>query len=326
MFSSEKTSRDLEQGILAALAFYDIFDYPLTSLEIWRFFQDPDGELSETDYSLGQIMAALKNSEKLQELVSERHGFYMLAGREDLYGKRMARHNYAQQRWRKAQRLIKWLSGVPFLKMVALCNMFSIDTPAPDSDIDVVMIARRGRIWLVRLIVTTLIALTGQWRHRHVANKMCLSFFLTDDNLDLQKLYKEKGVWHDKDPYLYNWVALVAPVYDRSRTARKFWQANGWIKKHIPNAYLYRPVPLRKVKASALDRGWRNFWEFVWQGGFGDWVEKTVRWWQLQYMKTRGDQEWLKNPNVVCSDEVLKFHEIDRREHFREEFAKRIGG
>jgi len=319
-----KPGDKLERGIISALAFYDMFNYPLTLVEIWRFLQEPAGEIAGESFSLGEILEAVERRETLRRKITKKKGLYMLRGREELYDSRLARHNQAQFRWRKARRLISILGGVPFLKMVALCNMFPIDTPSPDSDIDVVVVAKSGRIWLVRLIVTFLIALTGQWRHRRVANKICLSFFLNDQHLDLKKLYKDKGIWHEDDPYLYNWVTLVAPIYNRAKTASKFWRANDWITKYQPNAYLYKPVPLRRVQPSPWALGWQSFWEMVLQGQLGDLVEKTVRWWQMEYMKTRGDQEWLRNPNVVRSDEVLKFHEIDRREHFREEFKKQL--
>lgn len=309
---------------MSALVFYDMFDYPLTLLEIWKFTQYEESFLSKVAITLGDVLEALTKREFFRTRIIEQEGFYMLKGREDLFEMRLGRHNKAQVRWRKATKLIRWLGDVPFLKMVAMCNMCSIDTPSLRSDIDVVIVAKDGRIWLVRLIVTFLIAITGQWRHRKVAGKMCLSFFLTDKNLDLQKLYKEKGVWQEPDPYLNNWTAVVAPILDRDGTADKFFEANDWVHDFLPNSFPYEGVGLRQVHSGLIARGWRRFWEFVWGGAFGDWVEKSVRWWQMEYMKARGDQEWLKNPNVIRSDEVLKFHEIDRREHFREEFMKRL--
>jgi hypothetical protein len=317
-------NKDLARGIMSALVFYDIFDYPLTLLEIWKFFQSTKSFSDGKIHSMGEIAAVLGGDEFLQNWVTQKLGFYMLRGREDLAEMRLGRHNQAQRRWRKAVRLIGWLGDVPFLQMVAMCNMFSVDTPSPRSDIDIVVVARHGRIWLVRLLVTILIALTGQWRHRRVAGKICLSFFLTDKHLDLQKLYRQKGVWQETDPYLYNWVALVAPVYDRGKTAEKFWVANNWVKKYIPNCFLYQSVGSRRVHPGPIARAWRGFWEFVWRGRAGDWLERVVRWWQTEYMKARGDQTWLQNPNVVRSDEVLKFHEQDRRDHFRREFERRM--
>ena len=315
----------LERGILSALAFYDLFDYPLTLLELSRFMQDDSGKLSDSKFSLSDIVEVLKFRDSLKRKVSCRRGFYMLAGREELAAKRLRRHNQALKRWRKMIRVVRLLRSVPFLKMVAACNMFPIDTPSPESDIDLVIVTKHGRIWLVRLIVTVLVALTGQWRHqKRIAGKLCLSFFLSDQHLNLQQLYQEKKVWYKKDPYLANWVVLVAPVFDRDGTAENFWQANQWAREFLPNSYPYRPVPLRKIEAGWLARGWRGFWEAALALGLGDWVEKTVKYWQLEYMKSVGDEEWLNNPNVVRSDEMLKFHEIDRREHFREEFAENL--
>lgn len=315
-------NNDLEKQILAALAFYDMFAYPLTLLEVWKFLQTKEDIGLKPIYRLNDVMSALEKSPALKDKVIEKHGYYMLAGREKLWEDRIGRHNIAQKRWRKLIKLTGWIADVPFLKMVAACNMFPIDTPSPQSDIDIVIVAGKGRIWLVRLLVTILIALTGQWRHKKVAGKLCLSFFISEDHLDLKKLYQEKNVWLNPDPYLVNWIALVAPVYDRQGAAAKFFAANKWIKNYIPNISPYFPIGLREVRANWLARGWQYFWEWAWGGRVGDKLEAFVRWWQMEYMKSRGDQEWLRNPNVIRSDEVLKFHEIDRREHFREEFTK----
>lgn len=320
------SSRDelLERGIIQALVFYDLFGYPLTLVELSKFLQDSEARLAGQSFRLSEILLAFRHRESLRRKVEEADGFYFLRGRKDLVAARLNRHRLALPRWKKAVKLIRWLSGVPFLKMVALCNMFPIETPRVDSDIDVVIVARHGRLWLVRLLVTMLIALTGQWRHKKVAGKICLSFFISDQNLDLQKLYQEKKIWFKKDPYLFNWAALLYPVYDREGTAAKFWAANGWVRQYLPQSYPVQSVPLRTVRGRAGALTWPSFWERIWAGRAGDWLEKTVRWWQWEYMKARGDPEWLKNPNVIRSDEVLKFHEIDRREYFRQKFEERL--
>lgn len=320
------SSRDelLERGIVQALVFYDMFDYPLTLTELSKYLQDNEGRLAGQHFDLSEIVLAFKHRESLKRKVAEAEGFYFLRGRAGLVEQRLNRHRGALPRWKKAVRLIRLLSGVPFLKMVALCNMFPIETPRAESDIDVVIIAQHGRLWLVRVLVTVLIALTGQWRHKKVAGKICLSFFISDRHLDLQKLYQDKNIWLKKDPYLLNWIALLFPVYDRDGTAEKFWAANQWIKQYLPQGYLTRGVSLRQAGAGAGTRAWQKWWEFVWGGRFGDWLERTTKWWQWEYMKARGDPEWLKNPNVIRSDEVLKFHEIDRREYFRRKFEERL--
>ncbi len=316
----------LERGIIQALVFYDLFDYPLTLVELAKFLQDNEGRLSALHFSLSEILLAFRHRESLKRKVVSADGFYFLRGREELVERRLSRHRTALPRWNKAVKLIRRLSGIPFLKMAALCNMFPIETPKVESDIDVVIIAKSGRIWLVRLLVTMLIALTGQWRHKKVAGKMCLSFFLSDEHLNLQKLYQAKNIWFKKDPYLFNWVALLYPIYDRDGTADKFWVANQWVRQYLPQTFLTDSVPLRRVRGTGLDHVWQKIWELIWRGKFGNWVEKTVKWWQLEYMKARGDPEWLRNPNVIRSDEVLKFHEIDRREYFRAKFEERLTG
>lgn len=319
-------SRDelLERGLVQTLVFYDLFDYPLTLVELSKFLQDHEERLVEHSFSLSEILLAFRHRESLKRKVDQAEGFYFLRGRKELVEQRLNRHRIALPRWKKAIKLTRLLSGVPFLKMVAVCNMFPIETPREESDIDVVIIAQHGRLWLVRLLVTLLIALTGQWRHKKVAGKMCLSFFISNEHLNLQKLYQEKNIWFKKDAYLFNWIAILFPIYDRDNTATKFWAVNQWVRRVLPQCYQAEGVPLRQVRGCLLAKSWQSFWELIWRGRFGNWMERTVRWWQLEYMKARGDPEWLRNSNVIRSDEVLKFHEIDRREYFRKKFEERL--
>lgn len=314
----------LRRAILTALAFYDIFDYPLTSLEIYKFVQNEKGESFAGTFDLNDIVSVLAEDVLLQTRVTCRYGFYMLQGRESLYEARLGRHNEALKRWRKLQRLVKLVSGVPFLKMVAACNMFPIDTPSPQSDIDVFIVAKKGRIWLVRLLVTFLIGMTGQWRHKKVAGKVCLSFFVSDGDLDLKSLYKDKNVWLEPDPYLANWVNLVTPLYDRDNTGQAFREANGWVEDYIFNYQNYSNLSSRRLESGWWFRFWQIWGEIVMFGSIGSLLERFVRKMQLEYMKTRGDKEWLQNPNVIISDQMLKFHEIDRRELFRNKLTKNL--
>ncbi|EKD49285.1 MAG: hypothetical protein ACD_63C00197G0003 [uncultured bacterium] len=338
MSTEVKSSNSLQGRILSALAFYDIFEYPLTLLEIHRFLQCYDrGREKNAQFSLGDILRQLNF---LKNKIGQESGFYFLKNKgismrtseysefnvvksEEIVQKRIARHNAAQKRWKKAVRLTKFLASVPFLKMVAVCNMFPIDTPKSDSDIDLFIVAKHGRIWFTRFAVTAIIMLTGQWRHKKIANKLCLSFFVSDENLDLRKLYKEKNLAIDNDVYLYNWIELIAPVYDKDGTYEKFREANFWNRENLPNMFGYFGVKQRRVDGGIAARTWRRFFEFILRGNFGKKIEDFARYVQFAYMKT-DQKNRIANPNVVASNEVLKFHEVDRRKEFKKIFFDNV--
>jgi len=65
-----KPGDKLERGIISALAFYDMFNYPLTLVEIWRFLQEPAGEIAGESFSLGEILEAVERRETLRRKIT----------------------------------------------------------------------------------------------------------------------------------------------------------------------------------------------------------------------------------------------------------------
>ena len=65
---SDHKFSQLEKSILSTICYYDIFDYPLTSEEIWRYlYTGEQKEGLETD--LNGVLEALEISGKLKEII-----------------------------------------------------------------------------------------------------------------------------------------------------------------------------------------------------------------------------------------------------------------
>ncbi|MFA6296501.1 MAG: hypothetical protein WC663_04045 [Patescibacteria group bacterium] len=303
--------QDLERAVLSAISYYDIFEYPLTSWEIfkWGYDRKQETENRKQKIKLSEINNILSNSEKIKNILCHKNGFYFLNGREEIVEIRRQRYLLAQKRWKKLQRITTILQVVPFIKMIAGCNNLLINNIKPESDIDVFVVVKSGRMWMTRFLLTSLVSLLGQWRHKdRISGKICLSFFVTDDNLNLEKIAKKPY-----DIYLNNWVLLAAPLLDRNIYS-KFMQENGWAKNSMPNALEYLPVGYeRKIKKILFLDLIRNICEKILGGKIGNELEKIFR--KIQIKKMRG-----KGLDVIISDKMLKFHEVDRRDQFREEF------
>ena len=54
----------------------------------------------------------------------------------------------------RAQKYIPWISWIPGMRMVAVCNSLSIYASDSESDIDLFIVSDPDRIWLVRGLVT----------------------------------------------------------------------------------------------------------------------------------------------------------------------------
>lgn len=294
-------------SILTSLAFFDIFDYPMTPLELWQY--------SDVKCKLEDVFLCLQSGE-LKGGVESKNGFYFFKGREEIVEKRMRQYNLVDQKFKIAIRAIKFLRFLNGVRMIAVCNNFSY---SEGSDIDLFIIIRKGRMWLTRFLITILVHLLGVRRHgQKVANRICLSFYITDDNLNLEKITLPQ------DPYFYNWLIDLIPVYDDGVYA-EFWQENSWLLDEKPNAQKKIVSTRRRIKDSSFSDFWKsiNLWWF--DSFIGNLLEKLTK--ILQKKKMSHNLNSLAQENdsrVIISDQMLKFHEGDRREEYRREMESRL--
>src|SRR6185295_18267027 len=110
---------EIVDPILATLAYYDGFEYPLTAFELYRYLINPL-RLRPHIESLQAI--ELKDiQENLQNLLTrgtiiEESGFYSLKGRTALSAKRLTREKISAQKWRLCLKWAYWLQVVPWIR------------------------------------------------------------------------------------------------------------------------------------------------------------------------------------------------------------------
>ena len=106
------------------------------------------------------------------------------------------------KKWRKFLRLARWFKYIPFGELVFGTGSMAVGNVKEDSDFDVLVRARRGRIFTVRFISKVLFRALGAARKpRHTRaeqkNKICLSHFFTDEVSDPGLPYdEERAVLH----------------------------------------------------------------------------------------------------------------------------------
>ncbi len=351
-----------QEDILKSLIFLDIFDYPSTAMEVWRFL-GVRAELSDfvipneaerreesvvTDYncltdnliSKDKVVAHIIEIDLLLALgMTNKNGFYFLNGRDDLLEKRRKFFYLAERKFKIAQKAARILRFIPGVKLSAVCNNFYYH---PESDIDFFIIIQKNRMWLARALATIVLHLFRLRRHgKKIADRICLSFYITDDNLNLENLtlkkFNNKNNFGDSrvgadslptgqagsqarndkeidDPYFCYWLAFLEPIYDAGGVYEKFWQANSWIKKIFPNIFPNITNQTKMVKDNFFSGIFKriNFWWFnSFIGGLLEFLAKKI---QLKKMSLRQS-----NFGVIISDKILKFHENDKREYFREQ-------
>lgn len=316
----ENLNQNIEKAILSTIVYFDIFNYPLTETEIYKWLYSGTGSNLEK-ITILDIKNQLETNSNLKNKIGYQQGFYFLKDREELIGRRRKNHIIALKRWKKLRKICSLIKIIPFVKMIAACNTMAIHDIKPTSDIDVFIIVKSGRIWITRFLITSLVGLMGQWRHKDsIANKICLSFYTTDDNLNFESLAKKPY-----DIYLMYWIALVVPLLDRG-SYHKFMNENNWIRKYLPNLYNFKPIIYeRKVSIGGFSDLINKMFERILSRRLGDIIEKNIRKIQKNKMEKNYFSVAKKNDtDVIISDQMLKFHEVDKRVEFREKFEKKL--
>ncbi len=309
------------QAIIRTLAYYDLFDLPLTGEELWRWLFPPEG-MTVNLRSLQELEAAVETIVQAGRV--ERHGGYLtLPGRGAIVAVRAARLLANRKKWKRAGSTARFLELVPFVRMIAVVNSLAIDNARPDSDIDLLIVTAPGHLWITRLIVTGIVSLLGYRRSggrraTNVANRVCLSFYVTTDALDFAPLKRQAD-----DPHFAFWTAQAVPLID-DRMYENYRTANGWITKLLPHAWIW-DWRARLLPPNAGLRAIKQFYELFFNTPIGVWAEHWARQQQLKRMAADVESKSRRpDTDVVISDDVLKFHEADRRLEYRQKFQARL--
>jgi hypothetical protein len=290
-------------NVYATMAYFDMFDWPLTLEEICRYLLWTNAEVKD-------VWILLNNDEKIQ-----RHGnLYFFKGRRAIVDVRREREAIASRYWKKVEKFAPLFQMVPFIKMVAICNTLAINNTNQESDIDFFIVAKRGRLFLARTLATVLFALLGIRRHgKKVAGRFCLSFYVTEDNLNLEGI----RLGHE-DIYLPFWILTMKPLYGEEVYQRVI-EENLWIRRFFP-----RQVEVGGLmKKNVFLKGVGRLQEMIFNKKLGD---KLERWLNENHMKRH--QVKLKNlgaeSSVVVSERMLKYHNEDKRAEIARRFQQRF--
>ncbi len=219
----------------------------------------------------------------------------------------------------------------PFLRMAAVCNNLAFGKIDERSDIDIFVIAKSGRLFFVRTFLTGFFHLFGVRRHGNkIAGRFCLSFFIDDDFLDLSKIAIENDI------YLAYWLKTMLPVVDDG-VSKDLISANSWARRFFENENgFFISTEKVMVKNSYLS----SFLRWIFGGTIGNFCEKKLRNWQLNRAKRKiglinsADvsralpyiyEAASSDLGLVVGDHILKFHNIDHRRQWRNDWIKKHG-
>lgn len=295
------------QNIVKLIIFFDLFDHPLTVEEVWQNL-DIKCELKDVENIL-----SLTNLQNIKEL-SAKDGFYFLCGRDEIVQTRSSRIQFAKRKIKKAKKITQLLKFIPWIRMIAIGNLIGKNNLRDGSDIDLFIITDARRIWATRFFCVVIAQILGvRPRKNDTRDKICLSFFVSSESLNLEKLMLPNI---SKDLYFIYWLAGLLSIYNTRDTYMKFMSANNWLVKDLPN------WKAQNIKGLSKNNFLNLHSSYILDFLFGRFESKLKK---LQLKIMPKDLKTLMNQDtrVVVSDSILKLHIEDRRLEFCEKYNKK---
>ena len=206
----------IEKAILKTLAFFDIFSRPLTLEELWHF-------LHQFKTSKYQVLIGLRKLAKKGKIL-EKNDYFSLNFNRQIFREYIRRRKICQKNFQKARRYLGLLKILPFVKNISVINSLAFQSSDEKSDIDILLVTKKNRLWFTRALVVLVLEILGQNKNKwYRAGKFCLGFAFDEEVLNLKKFRLKNDI------YFSYWLAMLAPVLDRGLTQGLFKKMPGFM-------------------------------------------------------------------------------------------------
>ncbi len=284
---------EIRQSILKTVLYSDIFDYPLTSAQIWRYLI-ASGKIDRKDFD-----KVLKN---IKGPIKEQEGWYFLSGKENLIKKRLRRRKESQRKLAQAYKTASILSIIPTVLLIGVSGGVSMHNANKNDDIDIFIIARKNTIWQARFFSVLALTLLGRYRKRDirkVKDKICLNMLVDESGLTFPESRQNLYTAHE--------IVQMKPIFNKHKTYEKFILENSWVENFMPNSIMINDKGLRmKNKKQQFATAYLLFA-----------VEFLVKEIQLWYIKRHVTLE-------TVSKEMLAFHPGDYKRKVMQAYETRL--
>jgi hypothetical protein len=200
-----------QQNILKVLAYFDVFNYPLTAVEINSFL------LAPVDY--------LHFNQQLELLITEKiifksGDFYSLKKDHLLVERRCKGNEFAKKQMITAAKAASILSHFPYVRALAISGSLSKNYSDEKADVDFFIITAPNRLWIARTIMhlfKKLSFLAGK------ENWFCMNYYIDESMMEIP----EKNIFTAME------IVTMIPMYGHE-TFPAFYTNNQWTKDYFP--------------------------------------------------------------------------------------------
>ena len=267
------------RAVFQTLAYADVFDYPLTVPEVYRY-------LTSTTATIEEVQNALSDASHFSQV----EDYFTLRDREKIVETRKRRARTAAHLWHKAARYGRVIATLPFVRMVAVTGSLAMNNTDEGKDIDYMIVTEPDHLWTSRalsLFIARIAKLEGI--------QLCPNYLVTTHALEL----------NERSLYVAHEVAQMIPlsgleVYD------EICRRNDWIYSYLPHA-AGAPVMPPGMTVVRNSTGAQKKLETIFSLPFGTWLER----WEMNRKIAKLTREQSHSFESYFSADVCKGH-IDK--------------
>lgn len=215
------------ESVLKALAYFDIFHYPLTKDEVRTFL---DRQITSNE------LATLLNSLVTDKIIFLHKGVYSLQDNPLLSYRRYQGNRRAEKMLLKAQGIGRFLYQFPFVRAVGVSGSLSKNYADEKADIDFFIITKTNRLWIARTIMHLFKKMTFLAGRQRL---YCMNYFIDEEALQLA----------DQNIFTAIELKTVVPVAGED-SMNVFFKSNSWTETWLP------VCPQRQQKEKDTKPGW----------------------------------------------------------------------
>jgi hypothetical protein len=196
-----------EGSILKVLAYFSLFEYPLTKMEITKYLL-PGTALNEVDSTLEQLVAG--------NTIFKINEFYLLQNDAVLVKRRKEGNQRAAQLLPKAMKIGKFLSAFPYVTGIGISGSLSKMYADEKADIDFFIITKADRLWIARTFMHIFKKFTFLTGRQHL---YCMNYYIDEKALQLD------------DQNIYTAIETVTLIPAGGTAMADFLVTNAWVSE-----------------------------------------------------------------------------------------------
>lgn len=202
----------IKENILETLAYFDLFDYPLSRAEIYLFLR------KKHDFDVFEdALRGLLNS----GIIHQFDRFYTLKNDQYLVVRRNEGNKKAAELIKIAEKVGNLLIRFPYVRGIAISGSLSKNYADDGSDVDLFIITAKNKLWIARTIMHCFKKLTFLVNKEHL---FCMNYYIDEQQLEIA----------EKNLYTAIEIATLIPLQG-DIVFERFFAANAWTREHLPN-------------------------------------------------------------------------------------------